>query len=203
MPSSASIFRFPDQGSGQRSFFPPQYLNSIRISNTKIATILIVNVRSPGKNWFKLETFIHSLDVQPDVIYLTGTLFSETNESSNYLLFGYNSFLTKKRNSKQGGVMLQCNQFCNITTKSKIDFQEALCVAIPSRSNKVELVKTINKFLKNLSSSNQSVNIWGYMNLSIKKGNMLSRNYLNSITATGVCISSSEPTRSTTEYSSR
>ena len=25
MPSSASIFRFPDQGSGQSPFFPPQY----------------------------------------------------------------------------------------------------------------------------------------------------------------------------------
>ena len=56
--------------------------------------------------------------------------------------------------------MLQCNKCCNITTESKIDFQEALCVDIcknkqtfetvvvrnPSRSNKVEFVKMMKRF---------------------------------------------------------
>ena len=71
--------------------------------------------------------------------------------------------------------MLQCNKCCNITTESRIDFQETLCVDIcknqqtfetvvvrnPSRSNKVEFVKVMKKFLENLSLSNQSVNISG------------------------------------------
>ena len=64
--------------------------------------------------------------------------------------------------------MLQCNKFCSNTTESKIDFQEALCADIsknkqtfktvvvynPPRSNKVEFVNMMDKFLENLSSSN-------------------------------------------------
>ena len=99
MPSSASNFRFPAQGSGQRSFFPPQYLKFDTKSNTETTTILIVNIRSPKRNLLNLETFIYSLDVQPDVIYLTETLFSEADEISNYLLIGYTSFLANNRNS--------------------------------------------------------------------------------------------------------
>ena len=60
----------------------------------------------------------------------------------------------------------------------------------------------MDKLLENLSSSNRSVIICGYMNLDIMKNNLVSRNYLNSITANGFCISSPEPTRSTNEYSS-
>ena len=70
------------------------------------------------------------------------------------------SFVATNRNSKVGGVMLQCNKFCNITTKSRIDFQEALCVDIcenkhpfktvavynPPRSNKVEFVNMMDNF---------------------------------------------------------
>ena len=61
----------------------------------------------------------------------------------------------------------------------------------------------MDKLLENLSSSNRSVIICGDINLDIMKNNLLSRNYLNSITANGFCISSPEPTRSTNEYSSR
>ena len=112
--------------------------------------------------------------------------------------------------------MLQCNKFCSITTESKIDFQEALCVDIckskqtfktvvvynPPRPNKVEFINLMDKFLENLSSSNKSVIICGNMNLDIMKNNLLRRNYLNSFTANGFCISSPESTRSTNEYSS-
>ena len=94
------------------------------------------------------------------------------------------------RDSKGGGVMLQCNKFCNITTESKIDFQEALCVDIcknnqtfktivvynQPRSNKVEFVNMMDKLLENLSSSNRSVIICGDMNLDTMKNNLLSRN---------------------------
>ena len=87
--------------------------------------------------------------------------------------------------------MLQCNKCCNITTESQIDFQEALCEDIcknkqtfetvvvrnHSRSNKVEFVKVMKNFSENLSLSNQSVNISGYMNLGTKKNNLLSKNY--------------------------
>ena len=151
------------------------------------------------------------MHVQPDVICLAETWLSETDEISNYLVTGYNSFVATSRNSKGGGVMLQCSKFCSITTESKIDFQEALCVDIckniqtfrtvvvynPPRSNKVEFVNMMDKFLENLSWSNKSVIICGDM-----KNNLLRRNYLNSITANGFCISSPEPTRSTNEYSS-
>ena len=79
--------------------------------------------------------------------------------------------------------MLQSNKFCSITTESKIEFQEALCVDIckkkqtfktvvvynPPRSNKVEFVSMMDKFLENLSSSNKSVIICGDMNLDIMK----------------------------------
>ena len=140
----------------------------------------------------------------------------ETDEISIYLVTGYNGFVATNRDSKRGGVMLQCNKFCNITTESKIDFQEALCVDIckknqtfktivvckPPRSYKVEFVNMMDKLLENLSSSNRSVNICGDMNLDIMKNNLLSRNYLNSIAANGFCISSPEPTRSTNKYSS-
>ena len=60
----------------------------------------------------------------------------------------------------------------------------------------------MDKFLENLSSSNKSVIICGDMNLDIMKNNLLSRNYFNSNTANGFCISSPEPTRSTNEYGS-
>ena len=90
-------------------------------------TILNVNVRYLRKNLLNLEAFIYSLDVQPDVICLTETWISETDEISNYLVTGYNGFVATNRDSKGGGVMLQCNKFCIITTYSKIDFQETLC----------------------------------------------------------------------------
>ena len=60
----------------------------------------------------------------------------------------------------------------------------------------------MDKLLENISSSNRSVIICGDMNLGTMKNNLLSRNYLNSITANGFFISSPEPTRSTNEYSS-
>ena len=77
-----------------------------------------------------LEADIYSLDVQPDVICLTETWLSEKDEICNYLVTEYNSFVATNRNSKGGGVMLQCNKFCSNTTESKIDFQEALCADI-------------------------------------------------------------------------
>ena len=77
-----------------------------------------------------LEAFIYSPDVQPDVICLTETWLSETDETSNYLVTGYNRFVATNRNSTGDGVMLQCNKLSNFTTESKIDFQEALCVDI-------------------------------------------------------------------------
>ena len=60
----------------------------------------------------------------------------------------------------------------------------------------------MDKLLENLSSSNRSVIIRGDVNLDILKNNLLSRNYLESITANGFCTSSPERTRSTNEYSS-
>ena len=118
MPSISSSFRFLNQGSGQRSFFVPNAEGSIHKSNTKTITILNVNVRSLRKNLLNLEAFLYSLDVQPDVICLTETWFSETDEISNYLVTRYNNFVATNRNSKGGGVMLQCNKFFSNTTES-------------------------------------------------------------------------------------
>ena len=118
-------------------FFVPNTEASIHKSNTKTMTILNVNVRSLRKNLLNLEAFIYSLDEQPDVVCLTETWLSETDEISNYLVTGYNGFVAMNRDSKGGGVMLQCNKFCNITTESKIDFQEALCVDICKKKSNV------------------------------------------------------------------
>ena len=126
MPSSSPKFGLLDQGSGQRSLFGPNAEGSKHKSNTKSIAILNVKVRSLRKNLLNLEAFC-SLDVQPDKICLTETLLSETDEISKNLVTGYNSFVATNRNSKGGGVMLQCNRFCSITTERKIDFQEPLC----------------------------------------------------------------------------
>ena len=63
-------------------------------------SILNVNVRSLRKNLLNLEAFIYSLDVQPDVICLTETWLSETDEISNYLVTRYNGFVATNRGSK-------------------------------------------------------------------------------------------------------
>ena len=73
-------------------------------------SILNVNVRSLRKNLLNLEAFIYSLDVQPDVICLTETWLSETDEISSYIVTGYNGFVATNRGSKGGGVMLLCQK---------------------------------------------------------------------------------------------
>ena len=89
-----------------------------------------------------------------------------------------------------------------VLTSAKINKRLKLFIYNPPRSNKVEFVNMMDKFLDNLRSSNKPVIFRGDMNLDIMKNNLLSRNYLNSFTANGFCISSPEPTRSTNEYSS-
>ena len=110
MPSNCPNFRFSDQSSGERSFFVPNTECSIHKSKTKTMSILIVNVRSLRKNLLNLEAFIYSLDVQPDVICLTETWLSETDEISSYIVTGYNGFVATNRGSKGGGVMLLCQK---------------------------------------------------------------------------------------------
>ena len=61
MPSSSSIFRFLDQGSGQ-IFYSSPMLKVQYIKNTKSVTILNVNIRYLRKKLLNLEAFIYSLD---------------------------------------------------------------------------------------------------------------------------------------------
>ena len=69
--------------------------------------VLNLNVRSLKKHLEDLEALAYSLEVPPDTLCLTETQLSEQDDPKSFLVTGYQNRLSKFRDSKGEGIMIQ------------------------------------------------------------------------------------------------
>ena len=173
-------------------------------------------MRSIKRNIKELESLVFSLESKPDILCLTETWLSESDEPKNYLIPGYESYVLKNRDSRGGGVMLQCNSEFIINKELQNPFDEAVLIEInrknfianlmiiynPPRNNKLQFIDKLDKFLENFSSKEKPFLICGDFNINTLEQNLLVENYQNCIAANGFEIFCNTPTRVTESTSS-
>ena len=172
-------------------------------------SVLHVNVRSLKKNYQELEALITSLESPPEILCLTETWLSDSEEPENYLVCGYKRYCVKNRAHTGGGVMIQMRDNLTILREIPTKFNEALfleveinsykfkvlTIYVAPRVNKLEFVDTLDVFLESFSESIGPIVICGDTNIDILKENNLTKNYKGCIASNGFVINEAIPTR--------
>ena len=158
-----------------------------------------------------LEALAYSLESPPDILCLTETWLSEKDDPKLFLVTGYQNLLSKVRDSKGGGIMIQIRNNCSFQKVLDCDIEESLFVNVDKkgylfrlmiiynkpRANKIEFTEILDKVMGNISSQKIPTVICGDFNINILKNNLLTQKYINSIHSNGFSITPSEPTRVT------
>ena len=195
-----------------RSSGPRTSGNHPQTSGIQSISILTVNVRSLRKNINNLEALVFSLESPPSVICLTETWLNEDDDKFCYLLKGYNCLSSIVRDSRGGGVMIQIHETISLVKELSSCSPESAFVQLkagnfcfqvltcynPPRTNKLEFLDISDSFLESCSDD-LGIVICGDFNINTLDCNLISRNYLNAITANGYNFLIDEPTRVSNE----
>ena len=125
-----------------------QYMPSDKIpkllsnQNTKTSfTALSLNVRSLNNihNFLKLESFLHSINVQPSILAITKTWLKENQTGPHTNLCNYTFVSNSRSQSRGGGVGLYINCSLNFTMRSDLTIMhekifESLFIEIESNN---------------------------------------------------------------------
>ena len=95
------MFNHIDFGEISKYYDLNAYNDSFKYQNPDLLSILHCNIRGAHNNKVALESLLHSLKHQPQIIALTETWFTETDKE-NFFLDGYNIFHVV-RESPHGG----------------------------------------------------------------------------------------------------
>lgn len=90
--------------------------------NNETLSIIHQNIRSIRKNFDSLIANLSSLNIYPEIIFLTETHIYD-HESTLFSLNGYNHFANCNNSYKCGGVSLfvKCNIKCSFTCKNTLN----------------------------------------------------------------------------------
>ena len=194
-------------------FSPPhRVLNSPKsIACSSTLSVLNLKVRSLKKHLEDLEALVSSLESPPDILCLTETWLSENDNPQSFLVNGYKSILSKNRDSKGGGVMVQISDKCAFQTTYENMLEESLAVKIEKegyffrlvviynkpRANKMEFVEVLGEMLSNFNLKTFPTVICGDFSIDTLKDNLLTQNYVNTINSICFRLLPNEPTRVT------
>ena len=126
-------------------FLVIKYPNFYQIKIQKQAwsfTALSLNVRSLNNihNFLKLESFLHSINVQPSILAITETWIKENQTGPHTNLCNY-TFVSNSRSQSRGGVVgLYINCSLNFTMRSDLTIMheknfESLFIEIESNNS--------------------------------------------------------------------
>ena len=97
-------------------------------SSKNIVEAFLLNSRSPRKHHEELEVMIGNLESRPAIIGITETWLDKTDLASCYKIKGYDTVLSKTRQSKGGGVMLQFAKEIEFIEDHTCSLEESLLV---------------------------------------------------------------------------
>ena len=171
-------------------FFPPLRPLTIPKNKTSIScsslNVLNLIVRSLKKHLEDLEALAYSLESPPDILCLTESWLSEKDDPKLFLVTGYQNLLSKVRDSKGGGIMIQIRNNCSFQKVLDCDIEESLFVNVDKkgylfrlmiiynkpRANKIEFTEILDKVMGNISSQKNPTVICGDFNINILKNNL-------------------------------
>ena len=105
----------------EQSIFSDKIPKLLSNQNTKTSfTALSLNVRSLNNihNFLKLESFLHSINVQPSILAITETWLKEHQTGPHTNFCNYTFVSNSRSQSREGGVGLYTNCSLNFTMRS-------------------------------------------------------------------------------------
>ena len=173
----------------------------------KSLKVLHINTRSLRKHYNELEALILSQQQSPEILALTETWLNPNDETNCFALPNYKVF-NKARDTRGGGVMIQCLNCVSVIDELDSPFEECLFLKVkyhgnifliavvynPPSINKLLLIDKLDQFLESLLNS-LPVLIMGDINIDVLKQNDATLRYLATTEANGCNFLNNKITR--------
>ena len=149
----------------------------------KSVKVLHINTHSLRKHYNELEALILSQQQSPEILALTETWLNPNDEPNCFTLPNYKVF-NKARDTRGGGVMIQCLNSVSFIDEFDSPFEECLFLKVkyhgniiliavvynPPRINKLLFIDKLDQFPESLSKG-LPVLIMGNINIDVLKQN--------------------------------
>ena len=173
----------------------------------KSLKVLHINTRSLRKHYNELEALILSQQQSPEILAVTETWLNPNDEPNCFALPNYKVF-NKARDTRGGGVMIQCLKCVSVIDELDSPFEECLFLKVkyhgnifliavvynPPRINKLLFIYKLDQFLESLSKG-LPVLIMGDIKIDVLKQNDATLRYLATIEANGCNFLNNKITR--------
>ena len=172
-------------------------------------TVIHLHTRSLKKHYEQLEALVNCLESPPNIICLTETWLSAKNDPGLYNLSNYTACLSKSRNGRRGGIMVQNTSEValkgelvseieeNLLIHVKVGIEDMILLTLynPPRSDKLVLITELDKLLERLTTKYDQTLVCGDFNIDTLKADYISSKYMNMIASNGYHFCINKPTR--------
>ena len=147
---------------------------------------------------------MNCLQSPPIIICLTETWLSTSFVPGLYNLSNFTTCLSKPRNGKGGGIMVQTTSEVALIEELESEIDESLLIHVnlilltvynPPRSDKLVLITELDKNLEKLITKYDQILVCGDLHIDTLKADYISSKYMNMIASNGYHFCIHEPTR--------
>ena len=168
-----------------------------------------LNTRSLKKHHEELEALVNCLESPPNIICLTETWLSTDDDPGLYNLSNYTTCLSKPRNGRGGGIMVQTTSEVALIGELESEIDESLLIHVkggiedpilltvynPPWSDKLVLISELDNLLDHLTTKYDQILVCGDFDIDTLKAVYISSKYMNMIASNGYDFCIHERTR--------
>ena len=152
---------------------------------------------------------VNCLESLPNIICLTETWLSTDDDPGFYNLSNYTTCLSKQRNGRGGGIMVQTTSEVALIGELECKIDESLLIHVkvgiedlilltvynPPRSDKLVLITELDNLLEHLATKYDQILVCGDFNIDTLKADYTSSKNMNMVASKGHDFCIHEPTR--------
>ena len=178
----------------------------VNIPNTficdKTIDVFLLISRSLRNYHEKLEILVDNLESPPAILGITESWLINPDPATCYRMQCYETVLSKTRQGKVGGIMLQfakeidrieefpCSVEENVSVEVRISGNTLLLLVLynPPRSNKLHFLAQWDHELEQLSRRNKKVTVMGDLNIDILRDDQVTRSFVEIVNSNGFSV---------------